>query len=307
MKNIGVSVYEKIKKASRASGVETSVMLRRYVQERLLHRISVSKYAEDFCLKGGILLSAYNDGDLLRPTEDIDLNGFAGDGDVQKLEAVLREILSDELPKDDGVSFDLSSMRVLKDRTGIVPGGKVSINAMLYTAKVPLKVDVGFGNVITPDAKLMEIPTLLANDVPRPIIKSYPLETVIAEKLHAMVQFGFENTRVKDFFDILMLSRLREFDGQILVDAIRKTFSHQDRVLPEEIACLSQEYARRGSGKWEDLVDTTGIDPIGFPEAMDEIREFLMPLIDAAREVGPVPDTWQNGNGWKQHPIFEII
>jgi len=302
MKNIGVSVYEKIKKASRAGGVETSVMLRRYVQERLLYRIAVSRFSEDFCLKGGILLSAYNDGDLLRPTEDIDLNGFAGDGDVQKLEAVLREILSGDLTVEDGVTFDLSSMRVLKDRTGIVPGGKVSINAMLHTAKVPLKVDVGFGNVITPDARPMEIPTLLASDVPRPIIKSYPLETVIAEKLHAMVQFGFENTRVKDFFDILMLSRLREFEGQLIVDAIKKTFAHQDRVLPDEIACLSQEYARRGAGKWEDLVETTGIDPIGFPEAMTEIMEFLAPLVDAARDSNPSPETWQPGTGWSVQP-----
>lgn len=306
MKNIGISIYERIKKAARANGVETSVFLRRYVQERLLHRISISKHADEFCLKGGILLAAYNDGDLLRPTEDIDFNGFDGAGDVQKLEAVLREVLAEELSENDGVTFDISSMRVLKDRTGIVPGGKVSITAMLHTAKVPLKVDVGFGNVITPDAKMMEIPTLLVESVPRPVIKSYPLETVIAEKLHAMVQFGSENTRVKDHFDLLLLSRIHEFDGQLIVDAIRKTFVHQQREFPEEIGCLTEDYARKRVEKWEDLVETTGIDPISFPEAMDEINRFLMPLVAAARNNADVVEMWKPGLGWDASPAARV-
>jgi predicted nucleotidyltransferase component of viral defense system len=305
MKNIGVSLYEKIKNSARASGFETSVVLRRYVQERLLYRISISKYADDFCLKGGILLSAYNDGELLRPSEDIDLSGFKGDGTVQKLEEVLREILAMSIPEDDGVSFDMASMRVLKDRTGIIPGGKVSIIASLHTAKVPLRVDVGFGNVITPESKLMEMPTILSNEVPRPTVNAYPLETVIAEKLHAMAQFGFQSTRVKDHFDIFRLATKREFDGEMIVEAIRNTFLHQKRVLPEEIGCLTDEYARRQTDKWEDLVEKTGIDPISFPEAMVEINQFMRPLIAAARDNGPLPGSWQHDGGWAPSSVFK--
>lgn len=301
MRNVGASVYAKLKNTARAEGIETMVFLRRYVQERLLYRLSISGRADEFCLKGGILLAAYNDGDLFRPTEDIDFNGFDGGGDVQRLEESLREVLAIEF--EDGVSFDLSSMRILKDRTGIVPGGKVSLIAMVHTARVDLKVDVGFGNAITPDARLMEIPTILSGDVPRPLIRSYPLETVIAEKLHAMAQFGYDNTRVKDHFDILMLSRRHEFDGDVLVNAIRRTFDHQKRLVPSSFGCLTAEYARAKAGKWEDLVDTAqALTDTTFPEAMEELNGFLSPLVAAARDDEPVPDTWLPGKGWGDGP-----
>jgi len=297
MKNIGASVYAKLKNAAKAEGMETIVFLRRYVQERLLYRLSISPRADEFCLKGGILLAAYNDGDLLRPTEDIDFNGFDGDGDVQRLDAAIREIMAVEV--DDGVTFDLNSMRILKDRTGIVPGGKVSLIATVHTARVDLKVDVGFGNAVTPDARPMEIPTLLSGDVPRPLINSYPLETVIAEKLHAMAQFGADNTRVKDHFDILMLSRRHEFDGELLVEAIRRTFSHQRREMPEAFGCLTPQYARSKAEKWEDLVETAqALTDTSFPEAMDELVGFLSPLIASARDGSPAPVSWVPAKGW---------
>jgi len=299
MKNVGASVYAKLKNAAKAEGMETIVFLRRYVQERLLYRLSVSGRADEFCLKGGILLAAYNDGDLLRPTEDIDFNGFDGDGDVQRLEAALREIMAIEV--EDGVTFDLGSMRILKDRTGIVPGGKVSMIAMVHTARVDLKVDVGFGNAVTPDARLMEIPTLLPGDVPRPRINSYPLETVIAEKLHAMAQFGYDNTRVKDHFDILMLSRRQEFDGDLLVRAIRRTFGHQRRQVPESFGCLTPEYARAKAAKWEELVETAqALTDTTFPEAMEELAAFLNPLVESARDVAAPPGLWSPARGWDE-------
>jgi predicted nucleotidyltransferase component of viral defense system len=302
MKNIGVSLYEKIRNQARAGGMETSVVLRRYIQERFLYRISVSKFSDEFCLKGGILLSAYNDGELLRPSEDIDLNGMNGQIDIKRLEEVLRSIVSQVVPEDDGVSFDLSSMRVLKDRTGAIPGGKVSVIATLHTARVPLKIDVGFGNVITPDAKPMEIPTLLSGEVPRPIIKSYPLETVIAEKLHAMAQFGAENTRVKDYYDIHRLCRKVEFFGDTVTDAIRRTFAHQGRDIPEEMSSLTSSYSTRHGQRWDDLLETPGIEYISFTEAMNELTQFIVPLLAAARGVAAPPELWQPGIGWGPAP-----
>jgi len=304
MKNVGASVYAKLKNAARAEGIETIVFLRRYVQERLLYRLSVSDRAAEFCLKGGILLAAYNGGDLFRPTEDIDFNGFDGDGDVQRLEDALREVMAIEV--EDGVTFDLGSMRILKDRTGVVPGGKVSLIATVHTARVDLKVDVGFGNAVTPDARLMEIPTLLPGDVPRPRINSYPLETVIAEKLHAMAQFGYDNTRVKDHFDILMLSRRQEFDGDMLVRAIRRTFSHQRRMVPEAFGCLTPDYARSKAAKWEELVETAqALTDTTFPEAMDELTAFLAPLVASARDEAPRPGIWSPGKGWDDGHVPE--
>lgn len=298
VKNVGASVLDRLKSHSRAAGIAMPTLLRRYVQERLLYRLSVSEDAERFCLKGGVLMAAYNDGNLLRPTEDIDFSGYDGDGDVGKLEATLRTVFAIEVP-DDGVVFDPGTMRILKDRQGIVPGGKVSLLAFVGTARVDLKVDVGFGNAITPDAALKEIPTLLDGVVPRPVVLAYPLETVVAEKAHAMVQFGRLNTRIKDHFDILMLSRKYGFDGTLLSEAIANTFRHQCRPIPESIACLDQRFAADNEKAWSAFVAkvSPGLGTT-LAEAVEEIRCFLEPAIAAARDGSAAPEGYEPHTGW---------
>jgi len=244
LRNVSASVYAKLRNHARAKGLDTQTVLARYVQERLLHRLSVSEEAENFCLKGGLLIAAYNNGDLLRPTEDIDFNGFDEDGSVARIKDAMRCVLATDV-EDDGVIFDISSMRVVKSRDdGVIPGGKVLVHAVVHTARVDLKIDVGFGNVITPGVSPVEFPSLLDGTAPRPLIKAYPLETTIAEKLHAMAQFGYENTRLKDHFDILILSRIRRFDGAVLAQAIERTFERQGRPIPETLEGLSRDLCR---------------------------------------------------------------
>lgn len=297
-RNVGAGALQRIKNLAKETGIDVQVLVRRYAQERLVYRLSVSEERDNFCLKGGLLLSVYNGGDLLRPTEDVDFNGFDGQGDVHKLEDSLKRAIATPVD-DDGVVFHLETMRITKDRTGIVPGGKVSLIAMVGTARAELRVDVGFGNPVTPDAKLIEIPTILGNVAPRPVIAAYPLETVVAEKLHAMVQFGLFNTRIKDYYDVWMLLRLHPFSGEQLARAIQTTFEHQQRQLPEQIDGLSQAFADRNEVTWTKFIRQVAPEiTSSLHEVIDDINSFLAPVLDKVRGENANPGDWTPASGW---------
>lgn len=298
MKNVASSVQARLKNHSRQSGVDMPTLYRRYVQERLIYRLSVSAHAEEFALKGGLLLAAYNGGDLERPTEDIDFNGIDCNGNVERLKEVLLDVISAEVP-DDGVIFDAETMNVTKDRTGAVPGGKITMQAKVGTALVGLKVDVGFGNPVTPSTRQVEFPTLLDGISETPRMQGYPLETVIAEKLHAMVQFGIRNTRVKDHYDLYMLSKLYPFESDLIADAISTTFSHQQRELPDNIDGLGKAYLKAAAPLWKAfLAKLPGKPKIDFAEAVSAIKEFVDVPVADARTGSRSGVKWDPGNGW---------
>lgn len=299
-KNVGASVYQRLRNLSKERGLDMPGLLRRYAQERLLYRLSVSEHAESFCIKGGVLLSAYNEGELLRPTEDIDFNGFDREANIHDLDDALRSILTVPVD-DDGVVFDVDSMKIEKDRTGLIPGGKISLKAMVHTAEVLVRVDVGFGNPVNPDVRRIEMPTLLPGSAPQPVVLAYPLETVIAEKLHAMVQFGMANTRVKDYFDIWMLSRLHSFEGEALTAAVAETFAVQEREIPPaEIDGLTQEFAEDAEEMWSQFLKRIDArSRLHFPEVVAELSDMLHPVTEAARIGEVFYGVWNPGEGWQ--------
>lgn len=300
MKNMGASVQARLKNLSREVELDVPSLLRRYVQERLLYRLSVSDEAQNFVLKGGLLMAAYNGGDLMRPTEDIDFSGVTIEGNVDRLRVALHKVLSIEVP-DDGVEFLLDTMTVKKDRTGIVPGGKIVLFAKVGTSRVELRVDVGFGNPVTPSVQLIEFPTLLAGNSPRPIMNAYPLETVIAEKLHAMAQFGAINTRLKDYYDIWMLTKLHEFDGDLISDAIENTFIHQERKIPTEFVGLSQSFIDGNKAKWAGFLSKLpGKPDYNFQEVVTNVRDFVQPMTIDAIDGVRSGLKWEPGEGWRQ-------
>src|SRR5690606_34890384 len=154
--------------------------------------------------------------------------------------------------------------------------------------------------VITPDAKPREIPTLLPGTAPRPVIKSYPLETVIAEKLHAACQFGSLNSRHKDYYDVWRIIRRQPLDGNTLAEAIRRTFAHQQRELPADSEALSLRFAEGASQSWQAFLKKIGAKDVpSYPEVMEEIRALLLPVIAAARGEKPGPGEWIPGCGWQ--------
>ncbi len=297
--NFGASVLDRLKNVSKERGVNMQAVLRRYAQERLLYRLSVSSVSNDFCLKGGVLLSAYNQGNLLRPSEDVDFNAFLTGGNIHDAAAIFQQVIT-SFQGEDGVTFDMGSLKIEKDRDGKIPGGKISLVCYVHTARVEVRIDVGFGNFITPGTKRIIMPTLLGGTVPQPKVKTYPLETVVSEKLHAVVRYGIANTRLKDYYDLRMLSRLCDFPGQTVCDAIVNTFDHHDDPIPQgEIVGLSAEYADdKGAAFKAFLKKIESKELLDFQTVVAEVRGFAGPALRAASGDRHFPMDWTPASGW---------
>jgi predicted nucleotidyltransferase component of viral defense system len=304
MKNVGASVLQHLRNLSRETKQDMQSYIRLYAQQRLLYRISVSSIAPSFVLKGGVMLAAYNDGHLFRSSEDIDFNGYLTSKTVEGAAAevvnAIRVAVTTPVP-DDGIVFDLSTMTTKKEHVGRIPGSKVTLLANLHTARIPLSVDVGFGNVITPDAVPMEIPTLLPGLVPCPVIAGYPLETIIAEKLHAVRQFGMDNTRHKDLFDLWRIQDNYKLNGATVSRAVAVTFEHQGSTLETELSGLSEAFINKNTGAWAAFLRKNGLKvEADFRDVGASLRFFVEPIMEGAAgrlKLG----TWQPGKGWDSY------
>jgi hypothetical protein len=306
-KNVAASVYAKLRNLAKERRIDVPVMLKRYVQERLLYRLSVSPVASDFCLKGGLLLTAYNQGNLLRPTEDIDFNGFNRGATIETLRKALEIVLATPVD-DDGVLFMLDTMNIKKEHTGIINGGRIIIAARIHTANIEVRVDVGFGNAITPGARELEMPTLLDSIAPRPRVLAYPMETVISDKLHAMVMFGQANNRLKDYFDIWTLIGMHSFHSDDLVRAVINTFDAQGRPIPDmPFAALTEEYARDKQVAWSIFLDKIDErEDIVFLDVVSDLSDFAWPIMTAAQSGANLSSIWTPERGWTKKPELAL-
>ena len=197
--------------------------LQRYVAERFLYRLGVSPHRNHFVLKGAMLFVLWDEA-VARPTRDLDLAGY-WENDAASLDAVFREICSVPCLRD-GLEFALDTFEVSPIRDAAeYHGFRINIDVRLAGAVIPFQVDVGFGDTIVPDPVDIVYPVLLDADPPR--VRAYPREAVIAEKLHAMVTLAEANSRLKDFYDIYVLSSRFAFTGQTLAAAINATFSRR--------------------------------------------------------------------------------
>lgn len=298
-KNVGASVLDRLRNVSKARGVNMQAVLKRYAQERLLYRLSVSGYANNFCVKGGVLLSAYNDGNLLRPSEDIDFNGFFKDGNIEDVAKILRSIIGDG-SAEDGAIFKIDTMSITKARDGNIPGGKIALLCDVGGARIEVRVDVGFGNTITPGARKIVMPTLLGETVPQPEVLAYPLETVISEKLHAVFRYGLQNSRLKDFFDVWYLIKSQEFSGQTICDAIVNTFDcHDDPVPTGPMPGLSNEFVEDKLASWKAfLKKIESKEKLDFQQVVEEVRRFAEPVMRAAAGSRSYDLDWKGESGW---------
>jgi predicted nucleotidyltransferase component of viral defense system len=308
-RNVAESVYAKLRNLAKERRVDVPVMLKRYAQERLLYRLSVSPVASEFCVKGGLLLTAYNQGNLLRPTEDIDFNGFRKGATIETLRKALEIVIATPV-EDDGVLFNLDTMNIKKEHTGIINGGRIIIAARIHTANIEVRVDVGFGNAVTPGAKELEMPTLLDTIAPRPRVLAYPMETVISEKLHAMVMFGQANNRLKDYFDIWTLIRMHGFHSDDLVRAVINTFDAQERPIPDmPFAALTEEYARDKQVAWSIFLDKIDErEDIVFLDVVSDLSDFAWPIMTAAQSGANLSSIWTPERGWtkKQELVLSM-
>jgi predicted nucleotidyltransferase component of viral defense system len=282
-RDVGASVRARLLQLAKNRGEDFQLVLTRYGNERLLYRLAQSRHAASFVLKGATLFMLWTDKPH-RATRDIDLLGF-GDPSVDRIRAIMTDLISLDVAED-GVTFDPSTLEVGPIREGQDYGGVRSvINAQISGARVRLQVDVGFGDVITPGAIDVEFPPIL--EFPAPRLRAYPRETVVAEKLEALVQLGLANSRMKDFYDLIILSRIFEFDGELLMRAVRATFERRKTPLPTELPVgLTSEFATDPTKvtQWSAFLRKSGAtDVADLPSAIDEIVAFAQrPMLAAA-------------------------
>ena len=272
-------------------------------------RLSVSPHAGNFVLKGALLFALWFDTPH-RPTKDADLLGFGAD-DADTLRSTFTAICA--IDADDGVRYATAGMRIAPIREDNVYGGlRLTIPAFIGSARLPVQVDIGFGDAITPVPETVTYPTLL-DDLTAPSLRAYPVYTVIAEKLHAMVVLGMNNSRMKDFFDLAVIARTSALDGRTLVDAIRATFARRNTSLPTSTpVALSTEFSSNPikAQQRRTFVTKAGLQWSSLEEVVDALAVFLNPAIAACSVSGgfeskwnPVASEWGVGDGTSQRLV----
>jgi hypothetical protein len=228
LRNVTASVRERLRRLAEAQHEDFQLVLTRYGLERLLYRLSQSEHRDLFVLKGAMLFALWTE-QRHRPTRDLDLLG-RGPATVERCEEVFRAVCAVPVA-DDGLHFHPESVRgatIREDQH--YEGVRLALLARLESARIPLQIDVGFGDAVTPGAVAMDYPTLLASPVPT--VRAYPRETVVAEKYQALVLLGMSNSRLKDFYDLWVLSRQFSFEGPVLAAALAATFDRRRTPLP---------------------------------------------------------------------------
>ncbi len=296
---LAISVRERLLNLSRQRQENYNLILVRYANERFLFRLSQSPFAPQFVLKGAILFAVWG-GEPHRPTLDIDLLGF-GDNSPEALRALFATIC--ELPVvDDGLTFDAHSIRIEDIREAQEYGGKrVALIARLDTAVISVQVDIGFGDIVTPGAVWLTYPTLLS--FPEPHLRTYPKESVVAEKLQAMVMLGMANSRMKDFYDLWTLSREYTFESDILIRAIEATFNQRQTVITMPLPlALTETFAEHPEKikQWQAFLNRNKLDIAGVSlgEVVTELREFLLPLWQALALQQDFRSVWTASRSW---------
>jgi predicted nucleotidyltransferase component of viral defense system len=283
----------------RETGDDANLVWTRYATERFLYRLSISAYAGDFVLKGAMLFMAWT-GRSYRPTVDIDFLGH-GENSSERLAEVFRTLCGVEVGPD-GLVYDRDTVKTSPIREEQeYQGQRITLTAFLGKTRIPIQIDVGFGDVVTPKARIISYPTLL--DFPAPRIRAYPRETVVAEKLQAMVVLGIANSRMKDFYDLYILARDFTFDGSTLTRAIKATFKRRKtEILHELPLALKEEFGRDDmkSVQWKAFVRKGGLEQgmPGFLEVLSHLRDFLLPPLKAASGQAYIPKDWIAGGPW---------
>lgn len=284
-KNNARSIKDKLLNLMRSSGKDYMYLLARYFNERLLYRISISQYKDNFILKGGSLLYAM-DGLNARPTVDIDLMGYKISREKESLLGAIREILSLKC-EEDGVVFDPETIGITPiaiDKK--YPGTRFSFIARMDSIVHNMSIDIGFGDVITPFPQTIDFP-LLIQSLPSVNIIAYSIETVIAEKLHAMIDRDIANSRMKDFFDCYMLLNTKSISDETLYEAIYETFINRKLAIRSDLQLFSKAFHEDKSRllRWKSfLKKIKWKEDIPFEYVMKVITLRLQPMYDRYRQ-----------------------
>lgn len=298
--NIIASVHQRLLNQARASQRPFMELLQYYAMERFLYRMSKSIHAENYILKGALLLKALGV-NTARPTKDIDLLGLVTE-EVTVLENVIRSCCNIGV-EDDGLLFDPKSVRGEDIRENQeYQGIRIKFKASLGNAIVTMQIDIGFGDVVSPTPVFVEYPVLLEGSAPK--LLAYTLESAIAEKFQAMVALDLANSRMKDFYDIWFLSANYKFTGHTLATAIDKTFRRRNTPLPSELPTAFSENFSADSAKnnqWKSYREKIGdvSSPEDLKEVVNLINDFIWPINKLLVNGERITQDWSPGTGWK--------
>lgn len=278
LRDVGASVRARLLEQARKEQSDFQLLLTRYVLERLLYRLSVSEYHDRFVLKGALLLSVWV-GDRYRPTRDLDLLGY-GDTEPEALTKIFRAICG-ETVIGDGVTFDVDKLKAELIREDAQYGGvRIRTTASIAGARIPVQVDIGSGDAITPAPVEIEYPTLL--EFPAPHLRAYPIESIVAEKLEALIVLGMANSRLKDYYDLFLISQTFRLEQRSLAEAVRRTFERRGTAIPDDIPTgLTDEFATAWQARWRGFVRRERMMPV--PEDLGAVvtglRDLVLPMI----------------------------
>lgn len=293
------SVKAKLKNQAPKRGHMLQEELTAYGLERTIYRISISEYVNNFTLKGGIFLYALFDGNFTRATTDIDLLAQKTSNEVENIKEIFKEIFLIEV--DDALRYDLDSLDVYSiTEFKAYQGVNVSIVAYLGKTKIPISIDIGFGDIVYPERVLMDFPVLLEMEVPK--IYAYSLNSVIAEKFEAIVSLGYANSRYKDFYDIYILASNYDFNGNELKKAIEETFHHR-QIGFDDIVAFEKGFAEDAirKSRWNSFIKKKkAMESVDFGTALEMIKDFLQPIVEKIIDKVEINAQWKSQNkGWK--------
>ncbi len=285
------SVKDRLKKQAIEDGKTVQDKLVTFGLERTIYRLSISEYAERFTLKGGIFLYALFEGEYARATMDIDLLAQRIPNDADEMKKIFHDIFSIEC--DDALRFDLNTLKVInitefKEYHGV----NVSIMGYLDRTRIPVSIDIGFGDVVYPERMKMEFPVLLDMEVPE--IYAYSIYSVIAEKFEAFVSLGFANGRYKDFYDIYVLADRYDLNGMELKKAIIETFTHRGTEF-DDIVAFEDGFTDDGirQGRWRAFIKKKkAMLNVEFEETMQLLKDLLLPIVKSIRNENSFEQTW---------------
>ncbi len=296
--NIAASVRDRLRNVARAGKLEFQLALSEFAIERLLYRLGTSRYAEDFVLKGAMLFRLWS-AERHRATWDLDLLGRELLA-IAKAETIVRDICS--MSGKDGIAFDADSVRGEVIRAADEDAGiRLRFTARLADARIPMQIDIGFGDVVTPGAERRRYPTLL--DHPAPDILAYPREAVVAEKLDAMISLGITNSRMKDFYDVKVLASAFQFDGARLSSAIAATFARRGTPFPgARPMVLTADFLGDPvrATQWRAFLRRGRLEgPSSAAVLAEELERFLGPVLGALTEDRGFDAWWEPGGPWR--------
>lgn len=299
MSDIAASVLARLKNKAKETGRSYQVCLQLFCQEEFLRRLQNSKYAKKFVLKGGLFLYAITEFDS-RLTVDVDFLVHQIPNTPEQIRFVLEEIIA--VPSEnDFVSFEITDISPIAI-TKKYPGIGATLVAKIKNTRTPFGVDIGIGDVIVPSQQEYSVPTQL-EDFIKPVINTYSIESTIAEKIDAILSLMEFSSRMKDYYDIYYLSQKFNFDGHILVEALKKTFVNRDHHFTIEqfqlVLNFANDYAMQK--KWNAFVRKINTKTVDFDIVLSKIKGFLEEPLIATFENKDYSKQWLFENGqWSE-------